>query len=804
MTVMIEHYFKIAWRNIRRSPVFSAINILGLSAGISFSLLIAAYVWSELRVNKDLLNADRQYILQSKWKDPNLGLELTSLGPLAKALKENYPGLVANYFRWDGITSNISKGDKSFREGLQVCDTTMFSMYGFKLLYGDPRTAFDGPYSVVITADKAKKYFGRTDVVGETISIENYIGSKHDFMITGVMELPSRNSATFLTEENDNQFYISSANLAYFGRNMEWNNVYIVGYIELQKGVSPEDLEAPMKQLIRDHAPPQIASALSPYIVSLKDYYLSANNGLVRKMLFAMSAIAFFILLMAIVNFINISVSRSATRMREIGVRKVMGGMKRQLMIQFLAESIILVAFATVIGLGIYSVTRDLFSAMTGKEVPSFGKFPFYFSLFPLALIFVIGIVSGIYPAFVLSSLKAVESLKGKLSSVKEKVWMRKSLVAFQFGMALIVFICAIIISAQTRLFFGADLGFNKDYIVSAQLPRNWTPEGVRKAEYLRKQFAMMPELKAVTLSYEVPDGAGSGSTSLYRTGADSTTAVTASLMMTDEYYSNTYDIPMAAGEFYSKPGAFTDSSRLVINETQAKALGWKDPAEAIGKQVRFPGNAFLFTIAGITKDFHFGSMQKAIQPVTFLHIGITNTYRLLSFKLKPGNIGSSIAALQKKWSVLLPGTPFEYTFMDDKLKNLYRSELQLKKASYTASFLSLVIVLLGVIGLIALSIQRRTKEIGIRKVLGSSVKGILALFLKDFLSVVLVAGLVACPVAYFLMQQWLNDYATRVDITIVPFIMAMIFLATVTALLIVIQTIRTAIANPVNALRSE
>jgi ABC-type antimicrobial peptide transport system permease subunit len=801
---MIRNYFKIAWRNIRKSPVFSSINILGLSAGISFFLLISAYVWNELRVNKNLLHADRQYILQSKWKDPNLGLELTSLGPLAKALKENYPGLVANYFRWDGITSNVSKGDKSFREGLQLIDSTMFSMYGFKLLHGDPATALDGPYSLVITEDKAKKYFGRSDVVGETLSIENYVGSKHDFMITGVMEKPFRNSITFITEENDNQFYISSNNIAYFGRSMAWNNVYIVGYIELQKGISPGDLEAPMKQLIRDHAPPQFAEALTPYIVSLKDYYLSADNGLIRKMLFAMSAIAFFILLMAIVNFINISISRSSTRMREIGVRKVMGSLKRQLMIQFLAESIILVSFATVIALGIYSVARGVFSSMMGKNIPSLGEFPLYFIVFPLALIFLVGIVAGIYPAFVLSSLKAVESLKGKLTSVKENIWIRKSLVAFQFGTALIVFISAIIISAQTRLFFGTSLGFNKDYIVSAQLPRNWTPEGVRKAENLRQQFAMMQELSAVTLSYEVPDGNGSGNTSLYRAGADSTTAVTASMMMTDEYYSNTYDIPMAAGEFYSKPGAFTDSSKLVINETQAKALGWKDPAQAVGKQVRFPANDFLFTIAGVTKDFHFGSMQKTIQPITFLHVGVTNVYRMLSFKLKPGNIGSSIAALQKKWSALLPGTPFEYTFMDEKLEKIYRSELQLKKASYTASFLSLVIVLLGVIGLIALSIQRRTKEIGIRKVLGSSVKGIIALFLKDFLLVVLIAGMVACPVAYLLMKQWLNDYVYRVDITAVPFVIAMVVLAAVTALLIVIQTIRTAIASPVKSLRTE
>ena len=620
---MLKNYFKIAWRNIVKNRFYSLVNIAGLSAGIAFTLLIGGYVWSEFQVNKEIKNSDHQYILQSKWKDPNQGLDITTVGPLAKALKENYPNLVANYFRWDGITSAVSRGDKSFREGIQICDSTLFSMYGFKLLHGDPKHAFEGPYSVVLTNDKALKYFGKEDVVGETVTIENFAGSKHDFIITGVLKKPYKNSVTFLTDENDNQFYISSNNIGFFGRNMDWNNPYIVGYIELQKGVSPKDLEKPMQDLLKKNAPSQIFENMRPYLLTLKEYYLSYNNGLVRKMITTLLWIVLFILIMAIINFINLSVSRSAARMREIGVRKVLGGLKGQLILQFLLESIILVLFATILALFIYVFTKGFFSTILKKEMPALTDFPVYFIFFPFLLIIVVGFLAGIYPAFVLSSLKSVESLKGKLNSVKENVVLRKSLVAFQFATATIVFVGAFLISKQVQLFFSKNLGYNKDYIIAAQIPRDWTPKGVRRMEYLRKQLASMPMVKEISLSFGLPDGSSPGSFSVFNAGADSITAIASQNIYTDEYFASTYGIPMAAGEFYGPPGSVTDSSKLVINETLAKALGMKNANDAIGSQVMAQGGTTIFTIAGVTKDFHFGSMQQTIPPLTFLNVGV-------------------------------------------------------------------------------------------------------------------------------------------------------------------------------------
>ncbi len=802
---MFKNYLKIAWRNIIKYRFLSAVNIVGLAAGIAFTLVIGAYVWNELRVNSGLRNVDQQYIIQSKWKDATTAYELTSVGPLAKALKENYPHLVANYYRWDGIGSNVSKGDKVFRENLQVCDSTMLNMYGFSLLHGNERTAFKDPFSVVISPEKAVKYFGKTDVVGETITIENFSGSKHDFMVSGVLATPIKNSVTWVNEQNDNQIFISSENLGFFGRNMDWPNVYIVSYIELQKGVSPAELEQPMKYLLQQNAPSFVSNDLTPYLMPLKKYYLEANKGLVKKTLIALSCIAFFILLMAIVNFVNITVSKSSSRMREIGVRKVLGGMKKHLMLQFLTESTLVVLFSTGVAIGVYALTRNLFSNILGKPVPALSEFPLYFIVFPAIFIIIVGCLAGLYPAFVLSSLKAVSSLKGKISSVKENVLLRKSLTGFQFSTATIVFISAYIITAQMNFFFKKDLGYDKDYIVSALLPRDWSQAGVSKMETIRRQFEKLPQVSNVTLSYEVPDDNNAGQVFLYRPGKDSTSAVATQQFTTDEFYRSTFNIAMAAGVFFGQEGANIDGSKIVINEKQSKALGWDDPQDAIGQELIFKGfNGYKAVVAGVVKDFNTGTLQKSIPPVVFVHVKTNTIFRMLSFKIRPGNISESMNVIQQKWTSLLPGAAFDYNFMDDNLKKLYTSELQLKKASYTAGIFSLLIVLLGVLGLISLSVEKRIKEIGVRKVLGASISGIISLFMKEFLLVMVIASLIACPVGYLMMKQWLNGYAYRIDIGSAPFAFSLLFIGVLTCVIIVVRTYSAASANPVKALRTE
>ena len=801
---MLKSYLKIAWRDIQKHRFFSIVNILGLFTGILFTLLIGAYIWGELNVNRKLRHHERQYILTTVSTDPNVGYELATFGPLAKRLKEDYPDLIADYYRYDGVTSVVSKGDKHFREGLQIGDSNLLKMYGFEALYGDVKTSLNDPYSVVITADKAIKYFGREDVAGEFITIQSFSGSTHDFKITAVLNEIPQSSVTELAKGYKNSIFIPVNTLSYFGRTdiESWNNMFIASYIELKNGVKPKDLEKPIRQLLQQNADPGLAKVITVKPVLLTDYYLQQNNSLVKRMLSTLSFTGLFILLMAIVNFINIAIGHSAARMREIGVRKVLGGLKKQLVLQFLVESMLLVAIATLISLIAYPFVKPLFEQIVGKEIPTLTAFPAYFILIPVIIVLAVGFLAGIYPAFILSSLQVVDSLKGKLKTVREKFLLRKSLVAFQFSVAIIVLVAAVIVAQQVAHFFGRGLGYNKEFIVSAQVPRDWTTDGVKKMIAVRDEFAKLPQVSDVSLAFEIPDGANGGQVPVYKAGSDSTQFTYLQLLRTDENYLATYQVPMVSGSFFDKNGV--DSGKMVINEAAITTLGLKNADEAIGRQFRVPGDQTLFTIKGVARNYHFGSMQKAIPPIVFFNVRFSPLFRYLSFKLKPGNVNASISAIQKKWSQLLPGSSFEYTFMDDTLEKLYASELQLKKAAYTSTVLALIIVLLGILGLVSLSIQKKTKEIGIRKVLGASVTSIISLFMKEFVWIMLIAGLIACPLAWMIMQGWLNDYAYRINLTATPFIISLAGLTTITILLIALQTVKAGLQNPVKSLRTE
>ena len=801
---MIKNYFKTAWRNIVKHRFYSVVNILGLFAGIAFTLLIGAYVWGEFRVNRNLEHADRQYFLQSEWKGEDIHYAVTTLAPIAKRLKEDYPGLVANYYRWDGITSGVSKGDKAFREGIQMGDSTMLSMYGFKLLSGHPATALKEPYSAVITAATAVKYFGQKEALGQTISIQSFSGGKSDFTITGVLKSMPKNSVTNVNDNNNNSIFIPSNTYSFFGRASldDWNNTGIPSYIELKEGATLASVEKAIHQLIQTNAPAGTKANLTIRPVPLSKYYLEKDNGLVKRMLYTLSFIGFFILLMAIVNFINIAISNAGSRMREIGVRKVLGGLRQQFILQFLTESFVLAFVATLLALAAYPLASPFFSDVVGKEIPALSSLPLYFLAIPLLLVALIALAAGAYPAFVLSGNNTINSLKGKLKTVEDNVTLRKSLVGFQFTIALVVLIAAAIVTQQVSMFFGKSLGYNKDYIVASQVPRDWSPAGVLKMQTIRNEFAAMPQVSAVTLSYEIPNGNNGNEPQVYKSGTDSTRTIGMQALVTDENYLSTYQIPLQSGEFFDS--RLQDSGKVVINEKAVAALGYKTAGAAIGQQLRIPGDPTIFTIKGVTNDFHFFSMQSTMAPIIFFNVYTSVVHRYLSFKLKPGNTTASIDAIQKKWTQLMPGSTFEYQFMDDTLKKLYATEIQLKKAAFTATVLSLVIVMLGVLGLISLSIHKRVKEISVRKVLGASVPNITLLFVKDFMLVVLIAALVACPVAYYIMQGWLNNYASRIAITATPFLWPVAALGSVTLVLIALQTLKAATTNPMKNLRSE
>ncbi|WP_229213658.1 ABC transporter permease [Dyadobacter psychrotolerans] len=783
---------------------FAFVTILGLSVGLTFTFLIAGFICGEIQVNLNLRNAENQYIIRSKWKNPDMGIDFASLGPLGKTLKENYPDLVANYYRFDGITVAVSKNEKHFREEIQTGDSTLLSMYGFPLLHGDPNTALNKPNSIVLTDEKAIKYFGKTDVLGQTLTLHNFVGGKQEFQVTGVLEKLPDNSISHLQVSQIEMFIPLSSLDGRKGAEDSWAFPYMVTFIELKKGVLVKDLEKPVNQILNTNVPEDLRANLQVYFTPLKQYYWEANNGLVRKMVYTLSAVTVFILFMAIVNFINISIGNSSSRLKEIGVRKVLGSFKGQLLRQFLAESILLAFFATLVSVLFYEVFRSYFAGILGKEIAS------SFSLLPFSILIIVvialltGLAGGFYPAFVLSSLPSVDSMKGKLKLVKENIRLRRLLMVSQFSIALFVITAAVIVSQQVKFFFNKDLGYKKESLMSVAVPRDWTPEGVAKMAAIRDQFSHLKEVNQVSLSYEIPNGNNGNQFGIYKPGQDSANAIYTQFLGTDEKYADTYQIKMAAGKFFHAKEGVYQPGTIVLNETAVKSLGFQNAEDAVGQLVNVHSFSTPFIICGVSKNFHFESMHQSMKPLAFLHINGGNAYRFLTFRIVPSHLGESVAAVEKKWRELMPDAPFEYAFMDDTLQKLYKSEVQLQKASQVATLLAIVIVLLGVLGMVAQSTARRTKELGIRKVLGATAWSIIILFVKEFLLVMGISVLISFPLAMLGMKKWLENYAYRINLNLLTFAWIGMIFGIVIVGVVCLQTYKAASMNPVKSITSE
>lgn len=801
---MIKNYFLVAWRNIVKHRFFAMVNIWGLSIGITFVLLIGAYTWGELQVNRFVKNNDRIFLLKSKWANPETGVEFATLGPLTKSLQDNYPALIEKAYGHDAITTVVSVGDKHYREGIHPGDSTFFDVFNLPVAYGDPRTAMDKPNAVVLTEKKAKLYFGKADAVGKLLKIQSFDGRNEDFEVTAVIKDLPFNTVTNYTKPG-NELFMGPASIRYFGREFgfnSWLSPNIVGYVLLKPGVKPEQLKVPLATLIKTNASSEIQKTLEVYPVALKDVYLGMYKGLAGRMIAIFSFVAMFILLMAIINFVNISIGNSLTRLKEIGVRKAMGGKKRQLVFQFITESVLVVAFSFVVSLGMFFLLKPLFSQMIGKEIPGLSSFPAWFAFLPVFIILFTGGLAGLYPAFVLSAQPSVTALKGKLKNIKEKLLFRRALITVQFVTAIVVFIAAIVIDRQVSFFFNSDLGFNKERVITVPVPRDWTFSGVKHMERMRDEFRTMSEVKDASFSYAIPDGWSNGTNMIYRPENDSSTAISSVSVISDERFVATYGIKMSAGAYYT--GTQADSSKIVINEAAVHALGWKSAAEAINQPVRMHNFNAVMYVSGVTRDFHFGTLRDAISPLCFMTVESTGIYRFISFRLNAGNTSKQIAALQNKWGQVFPDTPFDFKFLDDSIAQLYETETQMQKAARAATIVSLMIVLLGVLGIVTLSIARRNKEMGIRKALGASVLNIITLFVKEFSWIIVASNMVAWPLAWYLLHTWLMDYAYRINIGAGPFLIVGVLLMLLVAFVIIGMTRKLATTNPVKSLRTE
>ncbi len=803
---MFKNYCTVAWRHLKGHKLFSVINIACLGMGICFFMIIGLYSMHEKAVNSDLRHAGRQYLIKSNWKVKDMGLDVTTLGPLAKAVRNEYPSLVAGYYRYNPVTNVVSAGDRYFKEDIAIGDTTLVSMYGFKVLHGNAARPFTNNQSAVITASMAEKLFGRTDVLGQMVRIQTtQRDAQQTFTVSAVLEDIPYNSVTGLLGDQY-QVFLPSEDNHYFNDQAKdvldnWADVFKVGLIELQPGVTPADLVVPFRQLLAKYTRSPVPENLTVQLVPLRDYHL--QNGSVQTMITTLSLTALFILLMAVINFININTGTAAYRLKEIGLRKIMGGSRSALIAQYLIEAVMLALLAGLLSLGLYQLLRPLFSQLLHTRLDNIWHFSLEQVFFVLLLVLVVGLASGIYPAFVLSASNTLLAAKGKTNTPQGGLLLRKGLLVVQFTMAVVVFICALNVSRQVKYCFRKDLGYNKDNVlVLYTYPKQWDTAGVMRMNAVKKALQQLPEVSSASLAFEVPDRRPPNAMSILVPAAGGAERVSITTFVADENYAATFGLHMLAGSFFKQGAGGHIPGQVVLNEAAVKALKLDNP---VGQQlVLDDGKNTVLTIAGVVKNYNYSNMQEGIGPVAVVHVNDATAYRFLSLKIASADIPAAIETIRRKWKTLLPGSPFEFFFMDERFRWLYQTELQLQKAANIAMVLSLLIVLMGIFGIVAFTLTRRTKEMALRKVLGAGAARIIWLFIKEYAWLILLANAIAWPLAYWLTSQWLNGYHYRMQQTIWSFIGvgAMVLLAAFA--LIVLQCLRVARDNPVKSLRTE
>lgn len=803
---MLKNYFTIAWRSLLRNKGFSIINIFCLAVGITFTMLIGIYVLNERSVNSGIKNVADQYVIKSNWSHENLGTPITTLGPLAKIIKDEYPALVANYYRFDAVVNIVSHGDKHFRTQMAVGDTTLVGMYGFPLLYGDPGHAFRNQQSAVVTEDFARRFFGRANVTGEDITVQTPAdGQKHTFVITAVLKRQPVNTVSGFNGGIYDVYLPMDANQYFQGgdKGDNWSNVYMVSMLQLRPGVTPKRMELPFAQTLNKYQPPFVKGNLKIELAPMRSYYLQQNDGELQKMLTTLSIIAIFILVLAVINFVNISIGTSAYRLKEIGLRKVFGGSRGQLVLQHLTEALILTSAAGILSIGFYEALLPLFNNMLNTTLPHCWLFGFRRTGFLVLVVLAVGLVSGAYPALVLSASNVITAIRGKMETAKGGLMLRKTLLVIQFSLAIVVFIGALTVSKQVSYFFNKDLGYNKDQVmVISSLPRQWDSTGVSRMETLKSQFLNVPGVQSVSLSYDIPDGNGGGNINVF--SADRTGPSGMVILAADAGFAKVYGLRLSEGRFFREGDMADGRSHIILNETAMKTLGW---TTAVGKTIHLgAANGLPETVIGVVKDFNISSLKEKIQPMFIAGVNepFTRSYRYYSVKVDAAGIGNTISALERECKTLFPDAGFDYTFMDDKFQALYQSELQLKKAADVATGLNLVLVFTGIIGVLAFTLTRRTKEIAVRKVLGANARTIIFIFLKEYGLLILFSNLIAWPLAYLFTSNWLEGYAYRFQQNLSPYILVTVCMLITAFALITIQCYRSAMANPVKSLKTE
>jgi putative ABC transport system permease protein len=818
---MFKNYFKIAWRNLMKSKIFSSINIIGLSVGLTCCMLITLYILNETSYDRYQKNADNIY---------QLGTEFIGLGNFKKLpntpaamgemMKQNFPEIqqttrLSRLFSEDKtlLQYTAKSGEtKSFYEtkGL-MADSTFFRIFTYNFVEGNPATALDNPNTIVINEEIAKKLFDNEPALNKVIHVSSSTNGDHDFLVTGVFKpinKPSHIDGRFFMSMmgGDIANYIKSA-----GTNLVNNNMYFT-YLLLKPGADAKSLQEKFPSFMDKFAAKDLKATgfnKKQFLVPLKKIHLSEDvksnvtESGSKTYLYILSSIAIFTLLIACINFMNLATARSSRRSSEVGIRKVLGAKKRFLIVQFLGESLLMSLIAFLLAMVFTKFLLPAFNAVSGRNLSLSFLNNISIILVFLLLSIITGLLAGSYPAFYLSSFKPVKVLKGKFSNSLAAVSLRKGLVIFQFVISVVLIIASVVIANQMHYLRSVNLGFDKaQQIVIPLRSKNAKNMYASFKSELLKQFAVANT--GASLFY--PGITNFADNIFYTDGETMQQGKDVKMNYVDTSYLQTLGIKPVAGRVFSNNFYASDTSgSTILNETAVKQFGFPTPQDAIGKKLHFNfrDSTYNFEIVGVVKDFHFEDLHVPISPYGF-QVNNPPQYNYMIVHAKQGNINSILQSIQNIWHNLNPTEPFEYSFLDEDFQKNYDAENRLASIVGYFTAIAILISCLGLFGLATFSAEQRIKEIGVRKVLGASVTSIVTLLSKDFLKLVAIAIVIASPIAWWAMNKWLQSFAYKINIGWMVFAITTLVAILIALITISFQAIKAAIANPVESLRSE
>ena len=810
---MFKNYLKIAWRSLKKQAFFTFLNTFGLAIGMAGALIISLYIYDELSYDKMFADADRIHRIDADIKFGGAEIKAAeSAPPMAGALKRDY-SQVESTVRFRTLGSMYVKkvgGETSSKENkVTYADSTFFEFFGIDLLVGNSKTALTGTNSLVLTKTAAEKYFGSTDVLGQDLLLNN----SDTYTVTGVIEDMPKNSYF-----NEYSIFLAMAgNVA--SREELWGSNNYFTFIKLIPEARVEDFQAPLQGMLERYMLPwaqkyfpgmtaESFAASGNYIryhtMALTDIHLHSDRNSEMNAtssiqnIYILSFIGLFLIILASVNFMNLSTAHSLKRAKEVGVRKTLGSNKLNLIFQFLTESGLIAFISLIAALLITMITLPFFNGFTGKVI----TIPFTQSLFWLILLaatIVLGLFSGCYPAFFMSRFTPVKTLKGGASESVGNGRVRNALVIFQFSISVFLIVSTLVVFQQLNYIQSKDLGFTKDQVL---LINEISPLG-SKTNAFKEEILKMGNVENVTLSDFYPTPSWRSDSSFFQEGASSQeSAIQMQTWGVDTDYLKTLQMNIVAGRDFNKQYA-TDSTAVIINEATLPILN-VTAEEALGMRISEEielENPTYYTVIGVVKDFHFKSLRENIGA---LGLHVNKTAENMAVRLSGGDYSNSIAEIENKWNEMAPGQPFDYQFMDEAFNTTYEAELKLSQIFFIFTILSIFIACLGLFGLAAFNAEKRTKEIGVRKVLGATVSQISYRLTVDFLKLVGIAILVSLPLGWFAMNKWLEDFSYRIDMGVGVFVLAAVLSIVVAIVTVSYQSIKAAIVNPVKSLRSE